>query len=120
MKKIFPIGVGMLMLIAMMCSGTALTATNLVLDYDSTGVDANLKPGDSGILTVVIENTGGYDAEAVQVWIPDTADVHVSRRWDIGNIEAGDTKTVTAAVNVDEDAKVGLHTLQARITYDGT
>ncbi|MFH1125938.1 MAG: hypothetical protein V1703_02330 [Candidatus Altiarchaeota archaeon] len=118
MKRIPEVGVGILMLI-MITNASATTATNLVLDYTTTGVDADLKPGDSGILTVVVVNSGGYAAENVQVWIPDTQDVHAAKRWYIGNIEPGSSKTVTTAANVDDDARVGLHTLQARLTYNG-
>jgi len=118
MKNIL-FALGILVLVGCVMDASAATATNLVLDYDSTTVDSNLKPGDSGILTVVVKNTGGYRAENVQIWIPDTGDVHVSKRWYIGNIEPGASNTVTTAINVDANAAVGLKTLQARITYNG-
>jgi hypothetical protein len=98
---------------------SATTATNLVVDYDLTGVDVDLRPGDSGILTLVIKNTGGYAADDVSVWIPDIGEVRASKRWYVGSIESGISKTLSTTVNVDKNASIGLKTLQARITYDG-
>lgn len=120
MRKTYLEFAGILMIVGMMTQANATTATNLILDYDLTKVDTNLRPGDSGVLTVVIENTGGYQAESVEVWIPDAQSVHATKRWYLGNIEAGTSKTLSTTVRVDENARVGLHTLQARITYDGT
>ena len=119
MKKIL-LGIGILMLIGLVVNVSATTATNLVVDYDSTQVDTSLRPGDSGILTVVLSNTGGYAAEGVELWIPDTEGVHAPKRWYLGNIEASSTKTVSTSIRVDGDARVGLHTIQARLTYDST
>lgn len=122
MKKtsLASLGIGILMLTGLAVQANATTATNLIVDYDLTKVDTSLRPGDSGVLTVVIENTGGYQAESVEVWIPDAQSVHATKRWYLGNIEAGTSKTLSTTVRVDENARVGLHTLQARITYDGT
>jgi uncharacterized repeat protein (TIGR01451 family) len=120
MKNIVLSGLLMLVAILMLAgNGSAATATNLMLDYTSTGVDANLKPGDSGILTVVVRNTGSFSAENVQLTIPDETDVHAAKLFYIGNIDAGSSKTVSTTVHVDDTARVGLHTLQARFSYDG-
>ncbi len=98
---------------------TVLTPTNVVLDYDLTHIDSNLKPGDSGVLQVVVKNVGLQSAENVQVYIPGTSDVHVDRRWDVGRIDPLSTKTVSTTVSISKDASIGLHTLQVRISYDG-
>ncbi len=98
---------------------TTLTPTNLILDYDSTYIDSNLRPGDSGVLQVVIKNTGLQPAEDVRVYIPGTADVSVNKRWDVGRIEPLGSKAVSTTISISKNAYIGLHTLQIRITYDG-
>lgn len=114
-----------LLLMGFILAGTAaaqsvaLTPTNPVLDYDLTYVDGNLKPGDSGVLQVVISNTGLQPAEDVRVYIPGTADVSVDKKWEIGRIEAWGSKTMSTTIRVSDKAYIGLHTLQVRITYDG-
>ena len=120
MKKILLRGAVMLVAVLMLAgAGSAATATNIMLDYNSTGFDANLRPGDSGILTVVVRNTGSFTAENVQLLIPDETNVHAAKLWYIGNIDAGSSKTVSTTAKVDDNARVGLHTLQARFSYDG-
>jgi hypothetical protein len=120
MRKTYLELAGILMLVCMMTQAGATTATNLIVDYSLTGVDTNLRPGDSGILTIVIKNTGGYAAEGVDLWVPDEANIHAPKRWYLGNIEAGNSKTISTTVRVDGNARIGLHTLQARLTYDAT
>ena len=66
MKKIL---LTILVVAFMAINVSAVAPTNIVVDYDNTYVDSNLKPGDSGIIQVVISNTGGYAAEDVQVWV---------------------------------------------------
>ncbi len=96
-----------------------LIPTNMILDYDSSHVDSNLRPGDSGVLRVVIQNTGGQAAEDVELWIPGTPQIHVNNKWHMGRIEAGESKTVSRVIEISDDARIGLHTLQVKITYDG-
>jgi len=97
----------------------SLTPTNVVLDYDLTHVDANLKPGDSGVLQVVIKNVGQQSAENVQIYIPNVGDISVGKRWGVGRIDPLGTKTVSTTVSISKNAYIGLHTLQVRISYDG-
>lgn len=104
--------------------GTATTIarvapTNMVLDYDLTRVDTNLKAGDSGLLTVVIKNVGTQAAEDVVVNIPGTGDISVNKKFDVGRIEPLESKTVSATISVSKNAYVGLHTTSVRISYDG-
>ena len=97
----------------------SLSPTNVVLDYDLTHVDANLKPGDSGILQIVIKNVGGQAAENVQLYVPDTGSVSVNKRWDLGKIDPSESKTVSSTITISKDAYIGLHNMQVRINYDG-
>ncbi len=95
------------------------TPTNVVLDYDSTRLDSNLSPGDSGLLTLVVTNVGSQAAENVLVYVPGTSDISVNKKWDLGRIDPLGSKTVSASVSVSKDAYIGLHTLSVQITYDG-
>jgi hypothetical protein len=96
-----------------------LAPTNMVLDYDLTRVDANLKAGDSGLLTVVIKNVGTQAAENVMVNIPGTGDISVNKKFDVGRVEPLASKTVSVTIAVSKNAYVGLHTTSIRISYDG-
>jgi hypothetical protein len=98
---------------------TRLAPTNMVLDYDYTKVDANLKAGDSGLLTVVIKNVGTQAAENVVVNIPGTGDISVNKKFDVGRVEPLASKTVSVTIAVSKNAYVGLHTTSVRISYDG-
>jgi hypothetical protein len=96
-----------------------LAPTNMVLDYDLTRVDTNLKAGDSGLLTVVIKNVGTQAAENVVVNIPGTGDISVNKKFDVGRVEPLSSKTVSVTISVSKNAYVGLHTTSVRISYDG-
>ena len=95
------------------------TPTNVVLDYDSTQVDSNPSPGDSGLLTIVVKNVGVQAAENVLVYVPGTSDISVNKQWDLGRIDPLGSKTVSTTISVSKNAYIGLHTLSVRITYDG-
>jgi hypothetical protein len=97
---------------------TAATPTNLVLNYDLTKVDRNLRAGDSGILTIVITNLGP-EARNTQIFVPDTGDIKVSRRWDTGKIGSLETKTVSGAISVNKDALPGVKSISIQVRYDG-
>jgi hypothetical protein len=100
-------------------SGISSAPTNVILDYASTGFDSDLRPGDSGVLKVVAGNTGGQPADYVTLSVPGSSQIPVNRKWDLGRIGAGETKTVSCIVNIADNAAVGLHTLQAKIGYTG-
>lgn len=93
--------------------------TNMVLDYDLTRVDTSLKPGDSGLLTVVVKNVGTQAAENVQVNIPGTGYISVNKKFDVGRVEPLSSKSVSATISVSKEAYVGLHTTSVRISFDG-
>lgn len=98
---------------------THLNPTNLVLDYDLTRVDSNMKPGDSGLLTIVVKNVGEQAADNVIVYVPGTGDIPVNKQWDVGRIEPLGSKTVSTTISVSKNASIGLHTVSVRINYDG-
>jgi len=50
-------------------AGAAASPTALVVNYDMTKVDKDLKPGGSGTLIIVIQNTGGLPAKDVEASI---------------------------------------------------
>ena len=100
-------------------SSTKLTPTNVVLDYDLTRVDSNMKPGDSGLLTIVVKNVGQQAAENLILYVPGTGDISVNKQWAVGRIDPMGSKTVSTTISVSKNASIGLHTFSVRITYDG-
>ena len=93
--------------------------TNVVLDYDLTHVDANLRPGDTGVIQVVIKNEGSQAAENVVVTVPDVGSISVNKKWDVGHMDPYETKTVSSTMTISKDASIGLHNVQVRIGYYG-
>ena len=77
-------------------TATELSPTNVVVDFDGTSMDSSLKAGDSGILNLVIENTGGRRAEDVEVYIPSTGAVSVDKRFYMGRVDAEQSKNMPA------------------------
>jgi len=105
-----------------MVPGTDITPerpTNLILNYDLSYIDSNLEPGDSGIMSLVIQNSGGQNAEDVEVWIPDAGDIRISKRWYFGTLLQGRTVKVSTKFNVAKDAWIGMHSVPVSIMYDG-
>lgn len=100
-------------------SSSSTGPTNMVVDFDSTELESNLMPGESGILNLVIENTGDYIAKNVDVWIPSTAKIHIDKRLHIGEVSAGESKTLPIWIRVDKDANTGLTGIQVTIGFDG-
>jgi hypothetical protein len=97
----------------------SMSPTNVVLDYDLTHVDSNLKPGDSGVLQIVIRNVGPQAAENAVLTVPDSGSISVNKKWDLGKIEPYSIKTVSSTLTVSKDSYIGLHNIQVRINYDG-
>lgn len=94
-------------------------ATNIVVDFGNTGLDSELRAGDTGILTLVIKNIGGQPAKNVEVYLPTVGSVNIDKRFTLGTMASGDSKTMYAPIRVNKDAAVGLHIIQARVSYDG-
>ncbi|OYT54841.1 MAG: hypothetical protein B6U72_01125 [Candidatus Altiarchaeales archaeon ex4484_2] len=94
--------------------------TNVVVDFDSTQMDSSLKPGESGILNLVVENTGEYNARNVEVWIHSTARVNVNKKFYLGNLKSGESKTLPVWIKVDDDVANGLTGIKVDIDYHGS
>jgi hypothetical protein len=100
-------------------SSTELVPTNVVVDFDSTTMDSSLSAGDSGIMNLVIENNGGRRGENIEVYLPSTGVVSIDKRFYIGKLEAGESKTFPVLVRVKNDAVTGLSAVNVRIKFDG-
>jgi hypothetical protein len=100
-------------------TSTETAPTNMVVNFDSTSFDSSLSPGDSGILNLVIKNSGGRRADNVEVYIPSTAAVSVDKRFYVGSIAAGESKTIPVTVRVSDSAKTGLTAVNVKLTYNG-
>ena len=98
-------------------NANAQTPTSLVLNYDLTKVDKDLKPGDSGTLIAVIQNTGGLPAKDVKVSILYSSGVSASDTWHLGTINPGQSVTVTTRVNAPANLKSGTYLLTLNIEY---
>lgn len=95
------------------------TSTNMIVNYDLTSTYTSLKPGDSEILRVVIQNTGGQKAEKTTVWVESKKNIYVSAYSYAGTVMPMETATIFTRLNVAEDAEIGLHSLIVRILYTG-
>jgi len=97
----------------------AVTETKLSLDYSLSQIPGNLHPGDSGVMSIVIRNVGSRNAEGVEIFIPDSGDIRVSKKEYIGTMLPGQTATISTKYNIADNAAIGLHTIQVRAEYDG-
>ena len=111
------IGCFIVILISGIVSG--LAPTNMIVDLDLTSVDSDLRAGDSGVLNLVVTNTGGQSADNIELWISGTQNIPVNGFWRLGSIDAGKSRTISRVITIAEDTQPGLHTLPVRITYDG-
>ncbi|MCX6695698.1 MAG: hypothetical protein NTU61_05335 [Candidatus Altiarchaeota archaeon] len=100
-------------------STSSVSPTNMIVDFDATSFDSNLRAGDSGVMNLVIKNTGGRPADNVQVLLPSTAVVHLDKKFSVSRMDAGISKTFPVIVRVDSNAKSGLNAVQVQISYDG-
>jgi len=98
---------------------TDLAPTNMVVDFDSSSIDTNLRAGDTGVLNLVITNSGGRRAEDVEVYIPTSGSINVDKRFEVGRLDAGASKSLPVLIRVDKDAPTGLSAVNIRILYDG-
>jgi hypothetical protein len=65
-------------------SSSTYSPTNMVVDFYSTTLTSDLSPGESGVLNLVIKNTGDLEAENVEVWIPGNVRIDINKRRYIG------------------------------------
>jgi len=89
------------------------------VDFDSTTFDSVLRAGDSGVMNLVVKNTGGYKADNVQILLPSTGQVHLDKRFYAGQVDPSVSKTFPVIVRIDPAAKSGLSAVQVQISYDG-
>lgn len=100
-------------------ASTDLTASNVVVDFTATTFSTSVMRGNSGVMNLVIKNTGGYVANNVQVSIPSTGVAHIDKTADLGDIVPGNSQTIPVVYRVDANARTGLTVIHVSITYDG-
>jgi len=94
------------------------SSTSLIVNYALTSVDTQLKPGDSGTLIIVIQNTGGLPAKEVEAKLsypPAGISAYVSSN--LGTINPGTPVTIKTTVTVSNTAKPGTYTLPVKLYY---
>jgi hypothetical protein len=130
MKKSCMLGLGIAWLLMSTCvlgastdtsspTSSDATATNMVVDFTTTSVDASIRPGESGIINLVIKNSGGQKAENIQVWLQSSASVSADKRFYVGTMSAGESKTIPVIYLIPATAKTGLTAIQVKINFDG-
>ncbi|MFH1834766.1 MAG: hypothetical protein ABH851_01105, partial [Methanobacteriota archaeon] len=119
MKKILMLFMTAWILTSNASTAIATVPTNMVVDFDKTSVPSVLYAGDSGILNLVISHSGGYIAEKVEVYITSPQALDVEKRFYLGTVEVGQSKSLSVPLKVAENAKAGLKTIQVTIDYDG-
>ncbi len=106
-------------LLILLDTAAAAVPSNVVVDFDATAVNAQLRRGDQGFLNLVIENTGDYEAKGVEVWIASTSSITADKRVYVGTLEDGASKSMPILIRINENAKTGLRSIPVSITYDG-
>jgi len=120
--KIFTLLVTFFVLINSVSARAATNSTaptNLVVDFDNTAVPSEMHAGDSGILNLVIANTGGYRAENVEVYLTNAQVLDSEKRFYVGTLNAGQSKTLSVPLKVKDKATTGLKTIRVTLDYDG-
>jgi hypothetical protein len=91
------------------------------LDARITGSDPiDVYPGDTGMLTVTIDNNGDFRAGSVYAEFSASSPIDV--KWakstsSIGQIDAKQSKTATVAIEVPKDAPSKDYPMQMKLTY---
>jgi hypothetical protein len=98
---------------------TGSSATNVVIDFASTSFNANVRKGDTGVMNLVVKNTGGWKATNVLVAIISTGAVRTDKKIDLGDMDPGDSKSMPVIFFVDMNARTGLTSIPVQISYDG-
>ncbi len=112
--------IGIILFLPASSLATTINApTNVIVNVYYTTLSSNLRSGDSVIMNLMLENTGDYNAKNVEVWIPDTANMKIDKKINVGNIEAGETRTIAVWIDVNEKADTGLTSIQVYINFDG-
>jgi len=118
-------GIGIFLAMLALCLGSqpadaaTVAPTNMVVDFATTSFDSNLKAGDSGIINLVIMNTGGQEADNVVVWLKGTAIIRTDKKFYVGKMNPGESKMMPVIFTIDQRAKTGLTAIQVEISYEG-
>jgi hypothetical protein len=100
-------------------SSTNSGATNMIVDFAKTSFDSNLKAGDSGIINLVIVNTGGQAADSVVVWLKGNNIIRTDKKLYVGKMNPAESTTIPVIFTIDQHAKTGLTAIQVEIDYYG-
>ena len=92
--------------------------TSLVVNYDLTKIDRDLKPGDSGTLIIVIQNTGGLPAKDVEASISyPPQGISASVKSNLGTINPGASVTVRTLVTISDNVKPDTYLLSLKLSF---
>jgi len=91
----------------------------MAVDFASTSVSTNVQRGDTGIMNLVIKNSGGRKAENINVWVPGTAVVFADKRYYVGSMDSGETRSIPVIFRISPTARTGMTGLQVKIVFDG-
>ncbi|MEM2917992.1 MAG: hypothetical protein QXY62_00615 [Candidatus Altiarchaeota archaeon] len=94
------------------------TPTNLVIDFELTKIEQNLRPGSSGVLQIVFKNTGTKPAENIEILIYDSPEIKANAKFELGTIEGGFSKTISKVIKVEKNALPGVYTLTVVAVFD--
>ena len=94
--------------------------TSVIVDFDSTELDSSLKPGETEILNLVVENSGDYRAHNVEVWVHSSARINVDKKLYLGNLASDESRTIPVWIKVNDDAASGLTGIKVDIEYHGS
>jgi len=109
-------------LILVSCAGVSAIGgipTSMSVDFDETTTDLSLGQGESGVLTLVVTNTGGQSAENVRVTAYATGGVLISKEFQLGTVVAGESKTLPISVSATGERVAGIINMRVTIYYDG-
>jgi len=98
---------------------TTSIPTSMIVDYEATTTDLTLSDGESGVLSIIVKNTGGQSAENVKVEAYGTGSLSLSKQFYLGTVVAGESKTVSAIVNTLGQPTGGVSAVRVTIYYDG-
>ena len=118
MKKVL-FGLLVMICVFTVSGATSTSPSNMVVDFEATSVASALHPGDSGILNLVVKNSGGYRAENVKILITNPNILDGEKRFNVGTIDSGSSKTFTVPLKVKPAAKAGVNSLVVTLDYDG-
>ena len=108
-----------LVAVSFLTAASALVPTSMTVDFDETDTEMNLAPGESGVMNLVIENTGGQSAENVEVRVRSGGKIALLKEFDLGTVVSGESKTIAVLMRAVNTAQPGLATVQVYINYGG-